>query len=192
MGSLTNVRTAIKATLDAETGVGGRLAGVNTSMHGGELTHEDLKRYGVNSPHLVVVLLRADIETEAGSIVARARWGVLGVTRNTSQARRDKAAIDLIDATIRTLIWSYPISTETGSRPYNVVAANEYSVPLDEDGLALWGIQFDQTVELEDVAFDDRDDLSTVHADYDLYPRPAGEDLGDVPEAEDDLTDLEL
>lgn len=180
MGSLIDTRDAIIAHLEADT----RLPGVNVSFHGGELLAADLQRYSKQAPHLVLCLLEFRTEEHDGSIMALATWGLAALTKTEDKSRpRRDSVIDLADAVTRSLYWAFP-GDETRSRPQNFKALNEYDLKLDGRGLALWACQWQQQIELEDVPFEDFDDLLDIAVDYETYTRD-GETLGDAPEAQD-------
>jgi hypothetical protein len=191
------------------------LTGVQVTYHGGDFTADDLLKYSKRAPALIVALLDFDIELEAGTVVAIAQWGMVAITKNAPavpvagmpahataaittllhRGKRTRSAIALVDAATRALMrvfygFSAPASM-TVSAPSGFRAINEYHPKLDAQDIALWGVSWQQRIDLVD-APEITDLLTDVHVDYDLYPRPAGEDLNEAPEAEDLIEDLDV
>lgn len=200
MSSLADVRDAIVTGLAADA----RLSGVNISVHGGDFTLDDLLRYSKKSPALVLALLRYTAVDTGGVVVAKAIWGLAALVRNTAttgatdlDTKKDAAVIALADRATRALVGIVygvddptPASTAV-STPRNFVALNMYTPELDEEGVAMIGMQWEQEIDLVDVDVDALDDFITAHVDYETHTRP-GETVGEVPEATDDITDLNL
>lgn len=184
-GALRTVRDDIVAALVSETAVGGRLAGMHISAHGGDFGLKDLQRYAKQAPHVVVALLSAGVDNEAGSVMVESVWGLIVIEHGAPGDERKGAVIDRVDAVLRTLYWRFVSTTITHGRIRDVAAKNEYTPELDAFGIALWSIQLVIDVELVDV--DTSVDLRTIHVEYDLAPRPDGEELGDVVEAIDQI-----
>ena len=210
MSALLLVHDAIVSGLTASP----LLAGVQVTDHGGDFTAEDLVKYSKRAPALVVALLDFDVELEAGTCVAVAQWGMVALTKNAPTApvagspdhatdtlttllyrgKQARSAIALVDAATRALMRTfYGFAAPAGmtvSAPRGFRALNEYHPKLDAVGIALWGIAWQQRIDLID-APEITDLLTTVHVDYDLSPQPDGEDVGEVPEAEDSIENLD-
>ncbi len=192
MSALLSVRDALVTGLAADV----RLAGVNVIAHGGDFELDSLKRYSVQAPALIVALLDFKATPEGGSVMADATWGMVALTRNApASAEEDPIAgrawtsvIALADKATRALyatFYGYSAGF-TVSKPRSFGAMNEFTTALDKMGVGMWGLSWKQTIELADLPTEAVfDELNTVQTRYDLAPRPDGEDLGDVPEAED-------
>lgn len=199
MSSLVEVRDAIVAGLAANP----RLANVTVTHHGGDFDLDALKRYSKQCPALVLSLLHFKPELQGGSVVAYCTWGMVALTKNKPNtgttdfdAPHWTAVIALVDRAVRALAhffygYSQSESGRSVSKPSKMGAMNEYQTELDKLGIGMWGMSWEQRIELQDAADEAvYDDLVTVNAKIDTSPRPDGEDLGEVPESEDELTDL--
>lgn len=185
-GAIRLVRDAIVTALQAQTGAGERLAGVNVSTHHGDFDLEALTRYGKQAPHLVLAVLRFTPVRGGGTIIADTVFGLVALTDDRADVRRADACLDLADAATRALLPLFSGSASTTvSTPQDYQAVNEYSAALDKLGVAMWGMTWTQSIDLIDV--DTSVPFNGVDVDYDLSTRPEGEDLGEVPEARDEI-----
>lgn len=188
MSQLVLVRDAIVSQLKADKRLGGAPRPVTVSWHGGDFNLEDLRTYGANAPALVLALLRVGHEQQDGSTVAMAHWGLVALTVDDKALDKHTGCLVLLDATLRAVGQSIFGTGPMVGKNDKLDAVNEYSRALDELGIAMWALAWQQKIELVDedtsVAF------NALRVRYDLYPRPEGEALGDVVEAED-LIELE-
>lgn len=190
MSALLLVRAAIVTALTSNS----ELSGVHITTHGGDFTGKDLARYSKRAPALVIALLSFKPELQAGTVVALARWGVVAIAKNVPANPRDAGVIDLADKATRALMrffqgFDAPAGM-TVSAPRNFAAVNEYSPDLDAVDIALWGLAWDQQIDLVDPEILDL--LATVDVKYDLIPlSQPGQEIGDQIEAEDLLEDLD-
>lgn len=197
MSSLVDVRTAMVTALRADS----RLAGVNVSTHGGDFTLAELLRYGGKGcPALVLALLRFKPQDNGGLIVAEATWGLVAMTKDAvapevidpptaaRTIRRDESVIDLADKASRCILRLFAGTDATVvGRPQEMICQNEFAEKLDREGIAMWGMQFGQLIDLQEES-DSSVPFDLLHAEWDLVPlsQPADE-LGDQIEAEDDI-----
>ena len=188
-GAIRLVRDSIVASLQT-------LSGVNVSQHDGDFGLEDLKKYAKHSPHLVLAVLRFPAHIDGGSVVADVVFGLVALCEDRAATRRGDACLDLADRVTRTLIRAFAgYAATTVSAPSDWEAVNEYSAALDNLGVAMWGMTWAQSVDLDNPAAAGAVDLADppapvplelVHVDYETHTRPE-EDLGEVPEAQDDV-----
>lgn len=188
MSSIVDVRTRIAAALSAG------LPGVNVSTHGGDFALDDLLRYGAKPPHAVLACLRfRPRDDHGGLVVAEVTWGLVVLTKDATittpaprTVRRDESVLDLADRTARIILRLFPGIEDTSvGRPQEMICSNEYSDKLDRNGIAMWGIQFGQVIDLQEEN-DSSVPFERVHADWDLLPlSQPGDELGDQLEAQD-------
>lgn len=167
MSALLAARTELVTALSADP----LLDGVRVVTHGGDFGLEDLQRYAVQAPCLVVAALRFDPTDEGGTIAAETVMGVVAVAKDTPGLRRDAGALTLIDTATRVLM-RIGVPATGGSRPRNVIARNLFSTKLDVTGVAMWCLTYTQVVDLQDDV-SSYVDLAKVHADYEIEGGPA-------------------
>jgi hypothetical protein len=165
-----------------------RLAGARVYPHGGEFTYAELKQYAVQAPCVVVSALRTEVEYQDGAPAASVTFGLVCVAKDETTARRVGGVLVLVDAVQRALIYSVTdaVTVDGISAPQHMVGRNLYTTQLDREGIAMWALGWVYTVDLQD-DITDLGAFETLHATWDIYPRDNDADLGDVPEAEDDL-----
>ncbi len=179
-----------------------RLAGINISYHGGEFDLAALENYSKQAPALVIALLGFDVAAEEG-VQADATWGMVALTKRTVEDPADFMAgeqwtsvIALADKGARAVKDAFlgcdaPV---TVSAPKNFKATNQYDLKIDDTGIAMWGMTWDQRIELQDTAAElNLKPLITIGVKYDLRPPgQPGEEVGDVVEAEDIVDNLDV
>lgn len=154
--------------------------------HGGAFTPAELERYARAAPAAALTLLKFEPEIEAGIVQAIAHWGVILFTKSTSDALdRSASVIELSELCSIALLYAF--SGNAGGRPMGMACTNVYSSPLDDEGIAMWRCEWSQQLDLVQDIGDSVNDWLLAHVDYDLFPRPDGEDLGEVLEASDDI-----
>jgi hypothetical protein len=191
MSSLIALRTAIKNTLAADD----RLDGVNISTHGGDFDLQELKAYAKRAPAIVVAIVKAQGENQGGLAYATATvfLGVLTIDRAGSP--RDQKALQIVEALLNILQRSpnqyWGITDFDVSQPDGVQAENMYSRKLDEEGTAMWGVVFHQSVHLTYTEI--ADDFDILGVKYDLYPRDNDAPIGtpEDPQPDDAAIDAE-
>lgn len=180
MSSLLVARAQYEAALRM---IGGK---VQVSTHGGAFDRKELERYAKTAPHVVLTLLGFECDLQAGAAIAEARWGVMCFTLHAPGEPRADSAIALAEAAVQVLLPLFA-GEELGGRPTDMSARNVYSTPLDALGVAMWSIEWNQTLELVTPVYPD--DLTSVTATWDLQPRteePPPE-IFEVPEAQDTI-----
>ncbi len=183
--SLTLVRDAYVTTLAAAP----ELAGVNISAHGGLFTEKEIAEYSRQAPAAVVTLVSWKATRQDGAAICECQWGLIVFTTDkpARDARKDRTALDIAAAaTAVLLITAVGQDVANVDAPHAFHASNEFTRGADSRGLALWGLRWTQSVELA-IDTSGYDDLTTIDAKWDLYPRDNAADLGDVIEAEDEM-----
>jgi hypothetical protein len=178
MGALMDARNAYLEALDT-------LDGVNVSPHGGRFTIKELERYAKLAPAAVLTLLKFEPTLAGGLYSAKASWGCVFFTKDTQTDReRGVSVIDLVEKAVSVLLPVF--NGAAGGRPMSMDARNLFTSPLDAIGIAMWGLEWDQMLDLSP-SQGEAVDWSLLHLTWDLAPRDNDADLGDVPEAEDDI-----
>jgi len=137
--------------------------------HGGSFNREELARIALQSPACLVAIMGGQLERQGGQPVANPYIFAFVVTRGTSDEKRDKAALVLVEAVAGLVVrngWSYAHARA----PDSMRIENLYSGDIDKQGIALWSVSWQQQV---DIAIYDPSDLPylhEVHAEWDLVP----------------------
>lgn len=178
MGALIDARNAYLEALDT-------LKGVNVSPHGGRFTQKELERYARLAPAAVLTLLKFNPMRQGGLYSATATWGCIFFTKDTQTEReRGVSVVDLAEKASCLLLSTFV--GDAGGRPMDMEARNLFTTPLDLIGIAMWGIEWDHMLDLTPDQ-GEAVDWTLLHLTWDLAPRDNDADLGDVPEAEDDI-----
>lgn len=178
MSSLLDARDVYATALQG-------ISGVHVYAHGGTFDRTQIERYAREAPALVVSLLRFDADLEGGSTMAKVYWGVVGFTRSEKPGDpRDRTVIDLAEAATQVLLVTFA-GMSPRSRPRGIEARNLFGVEVDRIGIAMWGLEWQQILELDQV--DTSAPFTRLHADWDLSPRDNAAPLGQVLEASDDV-----
>lgn len=164
MSSLSNVRAGYLTALEAG------LPGIQVYSHGGSFDAKQLAAYGRKAPAVVLTLLRFDAVRQGGYPVAIAHWGLVCFTKNTpGLPGKDELCVALIEKAVGVLLPLFGGSTST--QPVSTAlkmihCRNMFSVTIDMDGIAMWGAEFSQQLDL--VQTDTSVDLARFHLTYDL------------------------
>lgn len=189
MSSLLTARDAWVAALLGHTPTGPTddkstattLTGVHVYTHGGSFNQDELARFSRMAPALVLALLRIDADREAGVVTSEAHWGLVAFTKDTKTVARDRSCIALVEAATNVILSTWAGDGVRG-RGHSLMARNMFSGPKDaEQTVAMWGIQFTQTLDLVEEI--DTDAFLRMGLTWDLEPQDAT--LGEIPEAED-------
>jgi hypothetical protein len=184
MSSLINAREAYMVALE------GALPNVKVYKHGGEFDLKQLKAYGRQAPCVILSLLRFDATRQGGYPVAAAHWGLVVMTKNEGNGiPRDDAALDLTERAVSCILPFFAGSTPQGavsSATKQIVSRNLFNAPLDQEGIAMWGAEWRQTVDLvQDL--NHAADFKRIGLKWDLAPEGPDGQL----EAEDLIEDLD-
>lgn len=133
-----------------------------STPHGGRFNLQELRRYAVSAPCILVACLGAPKITEEGSqLVAKLRWAAFVLARDTKGQSRGAEALLLVEAllgVIRGNRWEL----EHAHRPESLRAENLYSGKLDTHGVALWAITWEQSLDLEVLDLSQLSDFDTL------------------------------
>lgn len=183
MGSLVDTRTAWLVALRAG------LPAVNVFGHGGSFDRKQLEAYSKKAPALALALLRFDPVKQGGATTCIATWGLVGFTVNSRQGRgdRDELCIDLMERASHVILQTFGGESPNGavSRATEAFARNLFSFELDQMNVAMWGLEFQQQIDLAQTF--DSAPFERMHLTWDLAPRDNDPPVGEIPEAEDDI-----
>lgn len=184
MNSLHNFRTAVAATLAADS----RLAGVKVSTHGGNFDSKELDRYAKQTPAVIVSLHHAVARVEGGLPVVDVTATIICMAQDRPTTDKDVGVMQLVDAVLNILTrfpnQNWGLTTLGGVREAR--ATNAFSEGIDLKGVAMWVVGWTQAVELLPSVLV-TDTFDTLHIDWDLAPRDNDAELGEVIDATDDI-----
>jgi hypothetical protein len=154
---------------------------LNVSKHGGEFTLESVLKYAKADPALVIAITRAstDKSQRDGSmfnvrvsavVMARARAG------EPQDARALRIASYIMGDVTRfpSHVWGLS-STVDIQAPRNIDGVNLFSAKVDVHAIALFGISWEQQIDITPDTAESYEDFETFHGDYDLGPDPDDE-----------------
>lgn len=145
--SITATRTAYAEAL-AES-----LTDTTIKVHGGQFSADELRRWGVQAPAVLVAALGiAAIERIGGRPRADVEWVAAVMVKSTPDRDRDEAALELTERVVSTIARTAPNDTD---RATQISARNGYSRELDAKGVAMWVVSWrarqDLSLELPDL-----------------------------------------
>lgn len=189
MSNILGLRAAVASTIDSLSGQGQRFQGVHAYEHPGEFdTISELKKYAKQTPAVLVSIMRANSETQGGLVVADCVLAAFVLTQDKAGATRDVQAVRIVDNLLHYLRnFSQPDWGVGAQGPQNVIARNLYHKDFDKEGVALWGVFWNQGIELASPTAPALPDFEGIDLTYDISPRADGEDLGVEPEAHDTI-----
>jgi hypothetical protein len=169
------------------------IPGLNSQVHGGEFDLDELKQYGLKAPCAVLSLLGFDvINMSGGTPEGNAHWGCVVLTKDKPGQVRGDSAIQLGEVVASQLMLAWAPGGGGSQRPMGMQARNLFGRKLDNTGIAMWSLEWNQKMDL--ISFDESedpaDDLLRFSAVWDLSPRDNDAPLGQIPDAHD-LIDLE-
>ncbi len=183
MSSLVDAQDAWVTVLSAS------LPTVNVFEHGGRFTSKDLAEYSKQAPALALSLLRFDPVRQGGVTTCTAYWALIGFTVNGKQGRGDRGdlCIALMESAAHVILQTFGAQNALGavSRPSEAIARNMFSFELDRVNVAMWGLEFQQQIDL--VQTFDAVPFERMHLVWDLAPRDNDPPVGEIPEAEDEI-----
>ena len=174
--SLASVRAAIAAHYTST------IKDAYTTEHGGAFSLEDIKRYGKRSPAIIVGCLGVpSFEVQGSVVTATAVYGVYCLSMNQKGTLRDVACLLLAESVaVETIAKNW--GGEASSSPRNVTGQNLYTKKLDAINAAMWGIQWEQNVDLTRNAITELDDFLTMESTYDIGETDDTVDTTDITE----------
>jgi hypothetical protein len=173
MSEILNLRAAIVTDLLTHTGESpdpGRLAGVKIYAHGGEFDNEkELERYSKSAMKgaVFVSVLGAEGKVVGGVAYACVTMGAFVLA--VSKVNRDEMAIAISDALMNYIVrWPSKSWSVEAKAPTNVTAHNLYNEKLDTRAAALWGVFWQQDVELKTAPEPVLDNFLELDIDYNV------------------------
>lgn len=190
MSKILDLRNAIVNAMDSLTADGMRFQGVHVSSHGGDFdTKAELSRYVKQTPAIVVSVLRSDIGSMGGVPLADCVLAAFVITQDRPNLPRADSAVALAD-NVLDYVSRFPMQnygfTEAG-KTQNVMARNLYSESFDKVTVAVWGVFWHQTVQLEPPIPPEEPPFQRLHVDWDIAPRDNDAELDEVVDAQDDV-----
>ena len=176
--SILSLREAIRTTIETEVTT---LEKVYT--HGGRFDQEQLKRWAVQSPCVVVGVLNIpSVSSDSGQCVASVEWGAFIVASNTETMKRDAHALVLLESVLGVVTPSQRWGDDLASMPDGVKASNLYSGKLDSTGVAIWAVTWTQGYDINKFDMAALDNFLTLNTSVEFS------DDEDVPVTEDTTT----
>lgn len=115
--------------------------------HGGRFSADELDRFALAAPAVVVCALGMDdVEVEGDLPVVNVQWGAFLVTVDTAEYKRDEAALFLMTKLFRVINQNERWGFKTGVHMMKSIRGiNLYSGRnTDEKGVGLWAVQWTQ------------------------------------------------
>lgn len=174
--SVLDVRSGIIATLATALG-----ANVAVQAHRGSFASaEEVKRFATKPAAVLVAALRvARAEDIGGIAMLPVDWGIFVITKDVPGIARDAGALGMVQT-----ILVLASDADWGGQPVgpvaNLEARNLYAATIDQLGIALWGIGFQQPVEIDLVSAADYAAMNpfiTFHQDIDMAPADGAIDI---------------
>jgi hypothetical protein len=139
---------ALREAIIAE--LGAALPGAHVAAHGGTFTEDELRRYAVRSPALLVSVSDVGNLSFLGSTaLGEVTIGIALVCGPGKKGQTaEGAALAALPLVLRTVTGNRWGLSGIDGPPKYLRAQNLYSAPLDAGGVALWGVSFRQDVEL--------------------------------------------
>ena len=167
---------------------------LNVSSHGGELDLQSVLRYAKADPALVVSITQAETDKSQGDGVRfTVRVSAVVSARSRAGEPKDERALRIGSYVLREVAafpaQTWDITSVDVQAPRNIRGVNLFSTEIDKHQLALFGISWEQLVDITADTAEEYDDYETFFAEYNLGPVPDGE-----VEAEDtvDLTGVDI
>lgn len=167
--SLLAVRTAIVTSLQDALP-----AGVSVESHRGRFdSAAEIKRFATKAPAVLVACVRSKLDDACeGMPILHASWAVFVITRDKPSLPRDEGALALVEA-IALSVSGNTWALDDTSAPTAIDSRNLYSGAVDNLGVALWAVTFEQTVTnpaIDDATLATMGVFATFHQDIDMAP----------------------
>lgn len=155
-------------------------SGLNVSAHGGEFGLDDVLRYAKNDPALIIAVIKADTDkTPMSGLLFNVRMSAVVLVRSRGDEAKDERSLRIGTFVMREIakpgqFWDLE-DTNNIKAPLRVSGENLFSTKLDKQGISLFGISWEQIIDLTADTAETYDDFETFYAEYDLGPDPDGE-----------------
>lgn len=153
--------------------------------HQGDFDADAVERYAVNCPALIVTLAGAKSKKRGGVIETVLRVNVFVLVKgktDTDRTTRASVIIEHLERLIFEADWADAVPSKS---PDDVEDTNLYSAPIDQAGLALWAVRWDQLFHVPPLT--DPSDFDNFHRMWVDYVNPGTTE----PVISDQLIDLE-
>jgi phage gp37-like protein len=176
--SLEDLRDAVVNTI--KSGLG---PGIGCEPHGGRFDVAELKRVSKKAPAVFVAFLGFRNLTYAndGKFQANVAWGAFVVAKDKRNLRRDLVAAAVVDRLTLIVPGNTWGTDDCLGRPDNVRGDNLFSSVVDNLGVAMWAVTWQQSMAFAEAMTPE--DMAALDPLENLYVRyPVGDD---APEAVD-------
>lgn len=113
----------------------------------GDFGTDEIDRYSVKANAIIITLDGGDSTSRGNSIYEQARFDFFILCKSTTSLKRAVAVKILYEHLLRLIHFpgEFVVSTKT---PEHVTSKNLFGEKLDEQGLALYAVRFDQLIEI--------------------------------------------
>ena len=147
---MSRVNTLLQAIVDQVKADADFSELMTVETHGGRFSFDEIKRLAKKAPCLLVSCLEIPALDDGaqGDNEHQLKIVMYVLTRDAAGVSKDISSVAIVEKALRHFKdeewgfdWTLPAQ--------NFVARNLYSNQIDKIGLSLWGIGFDQTIQLE-------------------------------------------
>ena len=152
--------------------------GTSVEPHGGRFdSPQEIKRFATKAPAVLVACVKLQLQNPGSArIIVPAGWAIFVLTRDIPQVQRDQGALALAEAVVQQVNGNSWGRGDLGE-PYDIEARNLYSGSIDNLGIALWGVAFNQAVTSLSVDTSTLENFVTFHEDIDMAPADSQVDI---------------
>lgn len=168
MSTLIEYQDAVEARV-REILPGGSNGVRTVSTHIGEFGEREVREYAPASPAVILAPMGfTDVVPTGGSVRAVFSYSAYVLAKTMGHGDRGQIVMAIIGA----LIPALPRERfhACAKAPQGITAGNLYTGPVDDMGIALWAIQWEQVLALGGVDPSTLADFITLHSTYNLDP----------------------
>lgn len=147
--------------------------------HAGRFDLAELQRLAAKAPAVRVACLGVlSAKATPGCVEITVSWAAFVIAKDQRGLKRDAAALALITAIMPTIpgnLWGL----DNVDAPDKIRADNLYSGKLDQKGVALWGVRWQQDMQLGQLDEATLEAFNTLFVDWDLAPIDGTTDTSD-------------
>jgi len=145
---------------------------VRVSLHSGTFGLDEIQRYGAKAPAIVLTINGDESCRRGGVLQIELMIAAFIITTDRNDAKRDASLLPIYERLlwlVHTTYWGFDNDPVVGVKTATKVKSrNMYDSGLDENRLALWGVQWEQLVTVTGVEnYDSLDDFRRLVLDYD-------------------------
>ena len=137
--------------------------------HDGDFGPDEIERYAKTSPALILVSNGGESKRQGGIITEAHVFDVFIMTKGKTQRQRTDGALLLYEHFLKLLHSTDWNTQECVAIPTDIKSKNLYGKELDELGMALWVVRWEQLVQIPyttDEDFNALNDFATLFATY--------------------------